>query len=147
MKRWGVVGVVSLVLLVTGSIGFTPAAQGYVSPGSPTGYVNDFANVLTPDEEGLLGEWVEQHEAATTNQVAIVTTPTTAEESVKEYAVRLFKEWGIGAKGKDNGVLLVVAVQDRKLRIEVGYGLESILTDAKSANVISQASPLLKQGS
>ncbi len=131
-------------LLVGGVFVIAFGVRAYTSPGVSNGYVNDFANVLTEEQESVLREKIRAHAAVTTNEIAIVTIPTTADESIEAYAVKLFEEWGIGKKEKDNGILFLTAIQDRKLRIEVGYGLESVVTDAKSAQMIAQAVPLLK---
>lgn len=131
-------------LLVGGVFVSAFGVRAYTSPGVSNGYVNDFANVLTEKQESALREKIRTHTALTSNEIAIVTIPTTADESIETYAVKLFEEWGIGKKEKDNGILFLTAIQDRKLRIEVGYGLESVVTDAKSAQMIAQAVPLLK---
>src|SRR5206468_3641109 len=69
------------------------------------------------------------HEDATTNQIAVLTVPTIQPDSIEDYAVKVFASWKLGQKGKDNGVLVVVVPNDHKMRIEVGYGLEPVLTD------------------
>lgn len=117
----------------------------YTSPGPPKGYVNDFAQILTLEQEEELEATVQLIEKRTSDEIAVVTIPTTKEETIEQYAVQLFEEWGIGKAGQDNGVLLLLAIQDRKLRIEVGYGVEGLLTDARSARIIRDATPLLKQ--
>lgn len=117
----------------------------YTSPGAPDGYVNDFAQILTVDEHGRLESMMEAYASRTSREIAIVTISTLGGDTIEQYAASLFQEWGIGKKTEDNGVLLLVAPQDRKLRIEVGYGLESILTDAKSAGVINGTLPLFEQ--
>jgi uncharacterized protein len=71
----------------------------------------------------------------TGSEAAVVVIDTTGDESIEEYANGLFREWGIGNKQKNNGVLLLVAVKDRKMRIEVGYGLEGILPDGKTGRI------------
>ncbi len=131
-------------LLVGGVFVSAFGVRAYTSPGASNGYVNDFANVLTEEQESVLREKIRAHAAVTTNEIAIVTIATTGDESIEAYAVKLFEEWGIGKKEKDNGILFLTAIQDRKLRIEVGYGLEPVVTDAKSAQMIAQAVPLLK---
>ena len=120
-------------------------ATAYTSPGAPQGSVNDFAHVLTNEQRDQLEVSVEAYEARTSNEIAVVTVPTIGTDTVEEYAANLFQEWGIGKKTQDNGVLILLAIQDRKLRIEVGYGLEGVLTDAESAGYIQQAIPLLKE--
>ncbi|MEK7640373.1 MAG: TPM domain-containing protein [Patescibacteria group bacterium] len=114
-------------------LAFLPSlALAYSSPGKPTGFVNDFAGVLTGDQrlqiENQLVEFQENNNA----EIAVVTIKSLDGDTVENYASELFREWGIGQKGKDNGVLFLIAVEDREMRIEVGYGLEGLLTDAQT---------------
>lgn len=102
----------------------------------PIGYVNDFANILTNQEEYTITKIAEMVERETTAELAVVTIQTTKPLSIEEYSVRLFEEWGIGKKEKDNGVLLLVAVEDRTVKIEVGYGLEGVLPDGLCGEII-----------
>lgn len=145
LRRLLIVGGVSVLSLIV-SFGSAHSAFAYTSPGQPVGYVNDFANILSDAQEQVLEEQVQTFEKQTGNEIAVVTIQTTGDETVESYAVTLFKEWGIGKAETDNGVLLLVATDDRKMRIEVGYGLEPILTDAKSALIIRSATPLFKSG-
>ncbi len=138
-KRFVVLGCICLGFF------FARPAAAYVSPGAPQGYVNDFAHVLTPAQHDWLETTVQNYEQQTTNQIAIVTIPSLGGDTVENYASQLFQEWGIGQKNKDNGVLLLIALQDRKLRIEVGYGLEGDLTDAESASLIRDATPFFRE--
>jgi len=101
-----------------------------------TGRVVDNAEILKPATQRDLSELLRKHEEKTTNQIAVLTVPTLDGESVEDFAVRVFERWKLGRKGKDNGVLVIVAPQDRRMRIEVGYGLEGILTDAAAARII-----------
>lgn len=133
-------------LFVTGVFGVSAGALAYTSPGKPEGYVNDFANVLTTAQQSELERSIEAYEQKTKNELAVVTVPSTGRDSIESYANALFQEWGIGKKDKDNGVLLLLAIQDRKLRIEVGYGLEGVLTDAASADIIQNAKSTLRIG-
>lgn len=108
----------------------------YVSPGKPSGFVTDFAGMLKDDEHQQLEIKLEAFEKNTGNEIAVVTIPNLGGDTIENFAVKLFEEWKIGKKGKDNGVLLLVARDDRKVRIEVGYGLEGSLTDAQSSWII-----------
>ena len=101
-----------------------------------TGRVVDEANILSPGVEQNLSQMSEKHEQATGNQVVVLTMPSLEGESIEGYATRVFDAWKLGQKGKDNGVLVIVAPNDRKMRIEVGYGLEGTLTDALSGDII-----------
>ncbi|MDP3975027.1 MAG: TPM domain-containing protein [Candidatus Jorgensenbacteria bacterium] len=108
----------------------------YVSPGAPRGAVNDFAGMFTLSEvEGLETKLV-AYEQATGNAIVVATVPALGGDPVEDYAVALFEEWGIGKAKEDNGVLLLIARDDREVRIEVGYGLEPDLTDLESAAII-----------
>ena len=98
-----------------------------------SGRVVDDAEILSPAARERLTTALKSHEQKTTNQVVVLTVPTIGSESIEEYATRVFEQWKLGQKGKDNGVLVVVAPKDRKMRIEVGYGLEGTLTDAMAA--------------
>lgn len=108
----------------------------YTSPGVPTGFVNDYAGLLNAQEKKTLERSLALFTASTTHQIAVVTVPTTGDDPIEDYAASLFKEWGIGYKDKDNGVLLLIAANDHAMRIEVGYGLEGIITDAKASKII-----------
>lgn len=121
-------------------------ALGYTSLGPPTGYVNDFAKVLSPEVANRLEAELVAFNASTTNEVAVATVPNLDGDYIENYAVKLFEEWGIGTAKNDNGVLLIIAVEDRELRIEVGYGLEGALPDSVAASIISDMVPYLKDG-
>jgi len=104
----------------------------------PQGRVNDFAGVIDPATAAELTRLINETETRTSAQIAVVTVKSLDGMSVEEYAVRLFADWGIGKKGKDNGVLVLVAPVQRRIRIEVGYGLEPILPDAAVGRIIRQ---------
>ena len=101
-----------------------------------TGRVVDNAELLSTSEHERLTRLLEQHESATTNQVVVVTLKSLQGYAIEEFGYQLGRHWGIGQKGKDNGVILIVASDERKVRIEVGYGLEGTLTDALSRDII-----------
>ena len=107
------------------------AVFAYTSPGKPTGYVNDFAGVLSADQEQTIENKLHSLETSTGVQFSVVTVDSLGDETVETYATRLFQEWGIGSKDKDTGLLILVVPNDKEVRIEVGYGLEGILNDAK----------------
>lgn len=116
-------------------------ALAYESPGKPTGYVNDFAGVLSSDTKATLEASLDEFEKSTSNQISVVIIPNMKdkngnEDYIENFAEKLFKEWGIGTAGRDNGVLLLVAMEERTVRIEVGYGLEGALTDLKSGRIV-----------
>lgn len=114
----------------------TPLAQAKLSLPQPRGFVNDFAALLSPQTVALLEKRLKEYERQTTNEVVVVTVSDLQGTTIEDFAVRLFEKWGIGKKGKDNGILLLIAKQERKVRIEVGYGLEPILTDLEAYGII-----------
>jgi len=108
----------------------------YQNPGTPTGYVNDFADMLTVEQRQLLETKIGDFEKNSSNELSVVTIPNLGGDTIENFAVKLFQDWGIGKNKKDNGVLLLIARDDRQMRIEVGYGLEGALTDAQSFWII-----------
>lgn len=112
-----------------------------------SGRVVDEANLLDAHTRAQLTQMLEAHEQATGEQVVVVTLPDLQDLPIEEYGYQLGRHWGIGQKGKDNGALLIVAPQQRKVRIEVGYGLEGLLTDAQSSVIINRIIlPAFKRG-
>jgi len=112
-----------------------------------TGRVLDNAEILKPATRERVSALAKAHEDRTTDQIAVLTIPTLGGESVEEFAVRVFEAWKLGQKGKDNGVLVVVAPKDRKMRIEVGYGLEGTLPDVAASRIIRNVmTPAFKDG-
>jgi uncharacterized protein len=116
-----------------------------VSQLRPTDYVNDFAHVLDPTTIAQLDNICQQLDQKAHAQIAVVTVNSLDGSDIESYAVALYKQWGIGSKATDHGVLILLAVQDRKYRIEVGYGLEPILPDGKVGGFGREAVPLLQQ--
>ena len=104
-----------------------------------TGRVNDYARLLSPEATARLDAELAAFERSDSTQIVVLTIPSLAGESLEEYSIKVAQAWGIGQKGKDNGVLLLVAKAERKVRIEVGYGLEGRLTDALSGRIIDYA--------
>lgn len=112
-----------------------------------SGRVVDDANLLDAHTRAQLSQMLEAHEQATGEQVVVATVPDLQGLPIEEYGYQLGRYWGIGQKGKDNGALLIVAPQQRKVRIEVGYGLEGLLTDAQSSVIINRIIlPAFKRG-
>jgi len=122
----------------------TNAVYGQVFP-KPVGFVNDFAHVLPTDQAKNLEARLRSYRDATGIELAVVTVSSLDDMPIEDYASKLFAQWGIGEKGKDNGVLMLLAPTERKVRIEVGYGLEPDLTDSESGQIIRQyANPNFK---
>lgn len=106
-----------------------------------SGRVIDQANVLSPTEEQELAQASAALEQATSDQLVIVTVPTLGKESIEHLGWALGKGQGVGQKDLDNGVLILVAPKERKVRVEVGTGLEGLLTDAHAADVVRAMMP------
>jgi uncharacterized protein len=98
--------------------------------------VHDEAHVLSADTISTLEKKLQQYEDSTSNQIAVLVISSLDGESLEEYSLRVAESWKLGQKDKDNGVLLLVAIDDHKMRIEVGQGLEGVLTDALSGRII-----------
>ena len=110
-----------------------------------TGRVTDNAQILSDETRKTITANLKAHEEKTTNQIAVLTVPTLEGVSIEEYATAAFNTWKLGQKGKDNGILLIVAPKDRKMRIEVGYGLEGTMTDGIAGSIIRNVmTPLFK---
>jgi uncharacterized protein len=123
-----------LTILLT-SLLYVPPAIGSEVP-YLSGRVNDIAGILSHDTHNEIEALLKAHEDSTSNQVVVLTLQSLEGESIEEYANRVANAWKLGQKGKDNGVLLVIAKDDRKLRIEVGRGLEGDLTDLICSSII-----------
>lgn len=121
--------------------------SAYVSPGKPTGFVNDFAGMLKPETVASLETGLSSFATNTGNEISVVTVPTLDGDTIENFAVQLFSEWGIGDEEKDTGLLLLIARDEREVRIEVGYGLEPIITDLESSRIIREVIvPAFQQG-
>ncbi|MGD0444221.1 MAG: TPM domain-containing protein [Edaphobacter sp.] len=141
LSRW-----LAVVLLV-----FAPSvvltAESVNNLPAPTGYVNDFAGVLTPSTRYNLESLCTQVDRQAHAQIAVVTIKTLDDDQpVDDFAVKLEEKWKVGKKGTDRGILLLVVLNPRKYRIEVGYGLEGILNDAKVGDIGRAMVPSLSQG-
>lgn len=113
----------------------------------PTGYVNDTAGLLSPTVKLKLEQFLHDFEKSDSTQITVLTIPTLDGEVLENYSLKVFDSWKIGQKGKDNGALLLIAKAEKKVRIEVGYGLEGRLTDLLSGRIIdNEITPKFKQG-
>jgi uncharacterized protein len=120
-------------LLVLATI--TAWSQNIPSKPNPPKLVNDYAGVLTPDEEQRLERQLVSVDDSTSNQIAIVLVKTLDGYPKEEYANKLFRSWGIGNKSTNNGVLILAAIDDRQIWIEVGYGLEGAIPDITANHI------------
>ena len=116
-----------------------------ISSLKPQGYVSDFAHVVDPQTRARIEEYCGEVERATGAQMALVTIDTLDGKPIEDFTNDLFRKWGVGKKGQDEGVMLLVAIKDHKDRIEVGYGLEGTLPDGFSGQTLRQIQPQLRQ--
>jgi uncharacterized protein len=107
-------------------------------PESPQGWVSDFAGILSDNTRAQISGLLDDTEESTGAEIAVVTVSSLEGMTLEEYAVRLFKKWGVGKKEQDNGVLFLIAPNERKVRIEVGYGLEPVITDSRAGDIIRE---------
>jgi uncharacterized protein len=116
-------------------------------PAKPTHRINDFASVLDSSVRNELENRLARFEEKTSNQIVVAILPSLEDESLEDYANRLFQHWELGQREHDNGVLLAVFMAERKIRIEVGYGLEGALTDALCSRIIrDEIAPAFRRG-
>jgi uncharacterized protein len=144
VRRWWPLVVACIaVALVSG-----PArSQGSSVPPVPDRWVTDAAHFISPAARANLDAKLESYERATGRQIVVWIGETIGAQSLDEFAVKTFEAWKIGRKGHDDGVLLIVLARDRKMAIEVGYGLESQLPDAIASRIINEVmAPRLRAG-
>lgn len=146
MKRWLIYFI--LLLQCFFAAWATAAPQIPPKPTAAAGiYVQDYAQVLSAEDKRRLLSIGQELDNKTTAQLAVVTVKTLDGQPIEDYALSILREWGIGSKEKNNGALIVVAVQDRRSRIEVGYGLEGLLTDGLTGRIQDQAMiPYFRKG-
>ncbi|HKQ24313.1 MAG TPA: TPM domain-containing protein [Burkholderiales bacterium] len=124
-----------------------PAAAQDVAIPYLSGRVVDQAAILSTQARERLAAMLQAHERASGNQIVVLTVPTLRGTSVEDYAVEVFEEWKIGSRELDNGVLILVVPQDRRVRIEIGYGLEGTLSDATASRIIRDLmTPRFREG-
>lgn len=112
-----------------------------------TGYVNDTAGLISQTVKLKLEQFLHDFDASDSTQITVLTIPSLDGENLEDYALKVLETWGVGQKDKDNGALLLIAKEERKIRIEVGYGLEGRLTDLLAGRIIdNEISPRFKQG-
>lgn len=144
MKKW-LTCLALLAFLVTGAVAW---AQPQIPP-VPTSsiYVQDYAGVVSAESKSRINSLGSQLAAKTKAQIVVVTVKTLQGAPIEEYALGILRQWGVGDKSLNNGVVLLVAVNDRQSRIEVGYGLEGALPDAKTGRIQDQYMiPYFQQG-
>ena len=114
------------------------SAQDLPQPMKPVRLVNDFAQVLNRMELNKLETMLVSYNDSTSTQITIVTVPSLGGYEIADYANKLYEAWGIGQKSKNNGLLILLSMEERAVRMEVGYGLEDRLTDALSRRIIER---------
>lgn len=124
----------ALLLLASGSL----QAQSGVFPAEPRGHVNDYADFLTSDEENRLEAKLRGYRDSTSTVIVITSLESLQGNAIEEIGTKMFNEWNMWEGDRDNGVLLLVSRQDRKIRIEVGYGLEGAIPDIMAGRIIRQ---------
>lgn len=122
-------------------------AQEVPARPSPPRLVNDLAGVMSEDERSRLEQKLVAYDDSTSNQVVVLTVPTLNDYPIEEYALKVFRSWGIGNKTTNNGILLIAAINDHKIRIEVGYGLEGAIPDMTADAIIrTDIAPAFRSG-
>jgi uncharacterized protein len=138
-----------LLPLLLAFLAVAPRAPAPVELAVPKndGWVTDLAGMLTPAQERELETLMESYKQGSTHEIALLTIPSLEGDDLERFSLRVFRTWGIGSKSTSNGALLVVSKADRKIRIEVGRGLEGNLTDSISGRIIRDViAPEFKQG-
>jgi len=126
---------------------FNASSQDILKPPNPPHLVNDEAHVLSPEQQQILEEKLVALDDSTSNQITIVTIPSLNGYEIADYANKLFRSWGIGGKKNNNGILILLSVEERKVRIEVGYGLEGAIPDVTASSIIeNEMIPPFKEG-
>ncbi|RYY34769.1 MAG: TPM domain-containing protein, partial [Sphingobacteriaceae bacterium] len=116
-------------------------------PEKPNKLVNDYADVLSPEQEQQLSNKVEAFADSTSTSIAIVTMKSVGEYDIGEYALQLGRKWGVGQGGKNNGIMILAAINDRKLTIQTGYGVEGALPDAITRRIREEdMNPRFREG-
>jgi len=131
MKRLLIIGLCLLTL-------WPSTGLSYTSPGKPSGFINDFAQILSADVKTDLESKLAAFDKQTNHEIVVATIKSLDGDDIESYANTLFREWGAGKKSANNGVLFLIALDDRKMRIEVGYGLEGALTDIESKTILNE---------
>lgn len=137
-----------LLLLWLAVLWAAVAAAADAVPVPPlTAHVTDLTGTLAADQRQTLEDRLARLEAAKGTQIAVVMLPTTQPETIEEFGIRVAEAWKIGRKGTDDGVIVIVAKEDRRMRIEVGYGLEGALNDATASRIVNERmGPRFQQG-
>ncbi len=140
MKKW-------LFILFITFIFILPLSANALDVPKPKGYVSDYAGMLTSEQVSSLEQKLREFEKATSNEIAILIIPGLEGENLEEFSIKVASAWGVGKRNKDNGILVFIAKEDRKIRIEVGYGLEGVVPDGAAGFIIREyMTPQFKEG-
>lgn len=121
-------------------------AQNIPQKPNPPRLVNDFAHVLTSDQIESLEQKLVSYDDSTSTQIVVITVPTTGDYDIDDYALKILREWGVGNKKTNNGIVILAAINDRKVKIEVGYGMEGAIPDITAKQIIENSiSPNFRQ--
>jgi len=126
------------LLLLAGWLALAPPALAEVAVPPVKARVTDLTGTLSAEQKGELESRIAAYEARRGSQIAVLMLPTTKPEEIEQYSIRVAEAWKIGRKGVDDGLILIVAKDDRRLRIEVGYGLEGVIPDSVAKRVIDE---------
>jgi uncharacterized protein len=133
MKRF-----LSIIFLLVSFAAFAQKDDVFPRKPNPPRLVNDYTNTLTPEQVQALEHKLVAYSDSTSNQVAVVIIPTLGKYDVQQLALKILREWGVGTSQHDNGVVLLVAKEDRKVRIETGRGLEGAIPDITAKHIINE---------
>jgi uncharacterized protein len=131
--------------ILAGFLAFTAGAVDWKAL-KPQGYVSDFAQVIDAASRARIETYCASVERSTGAEIALVTVPSLEGEPVDDVANTIYRAWGVGKKGQNEGVLLLLSIQDRRSRLEVGYGLEPVLPDGFSGSILREMRPALREG-
>jgi uncharacterized protein len=146
MRTWRWSSAAALLLFALASLASSVALAQVAVP-QLTARVTDLSNTLTAEQRTAIEQRLAAFESRKGTQIAVLLVPTTQPETIEQYGIRVAEQWKVGRKGVDDGALLLVAMKDRTVRIEVGYGLEGALPDATAKRIIEQhIAPRFKQG-
>jgi len=134
VKRHFLAVLLSVSVLLTG--GQLIYGQAIPPKPDPPRLVNDLAHVMTPDQIASLESKLVAYDDSTSVQIAVVTVPTTGDYDIGDYALKILRDWGIGNKKTNNGVLILAAIQDRKVYIATGYGMEGSIPDITAKSIV-----------
>lgn len=134
----------SIALLVLSTFWLPLHARAQVP--LPEGAVTDLAGVLSPHDRKRLTEVLSSYERETSHQLAVLTVASLSGEPIENFSLRIARAWGLGRKGVDNGILVVLALQERKVRVELGRGFERFISNAQAQQIVNSMFPAFRRG-